>query len=141
MKGQQYISKPDLGSSGKVILLFFFNLQTLFWALDTPCVNSQTCLQALGALELAPEVLDLPVEEEGAGAVEDLLAVRARRPLRHVARRGSRLATVLRLLRGRSLLFLLAHLLIDVGFSLPFPDWFNLVLLWWETQGHPGYIV
>ena len=45
-----------------------------------------TFLEALGALELAPEVLDLPVEEEGSRAVELLLAVGARRLLGHVAR-------------------------------------------------------
>ena len=80
-----------------------------------------TCLFALGALELAPEVLDLPVEEEGARAVEHLLAVRARRPLGHVAG----LSPVLggRWPGGCIILFLLLKHLVDDGIKRSFSEY------------------
>ena len=74
-----------------------------------------TCLFALGALELAPEVLNLPVEEEGARAVEHLRAVRACRPPRHVA---AALPPVLGWFGGGALYLLLQHLVHDIKRSL-----------------------
>ena len=76
---------------------------------------NDTFLKALGALELAPEVLHLPVEEEGARAVERLLAVRARRLLGHVA---VGLSTVLGSRSGSILSLLLTHLTDGIKRSL-----------------------